>query len=123
MLYNLTFSSSIFESLGVLSTFNIVETIWDDYERFAIPKVKESTLKLRGSLYYLKDLSPKEAGKELNILNPIMPILSTVRNIIEPLQDKDIQDFLIDYFDIDMSQAGFKSNNPISFGKLGRFLV
>lgn len=34
--YNLTYSTSILESLGVLSSFNISETIWEKYEEFAI---------------------------------------------------------------------------------------
>ena len=48
MVYTQTYSTSILESLGVLSSFNIAETIWEKYEQFAIPKIKESTVKLRG---------------------------------------------------------------------------
>jgi hypothetical protein len=102
MVYNLTYSNSIFESLGVLTSFNIAETIWEKYEKFAIPKIKDSTIKLRGSLYYLKDLSPNEASKELNSISPLIPVLSKVRTVIEPIDDREFHDFrtaALDFFD------------------------
>lgn len=102
MVYNLTYSTSIFESLGVLSSFNIAETIWEKYEKFAIPRIKDSTFKLRGSLYYLKDLSPNEASKELNSISPIIPVLSKLRTVIEPIDGREFHDFRIaalDFFE------------------------
>lgn len=100
--YNLTYSTSIFESLGVLSSFSITETIWEKYEKFAIPKIKDSTIKLRGSLYYLKDLKPYEASKELNAISPLIPILLKLRTIIEPIDDREFYEFrtaALDFFD------------------------
>lgn len=102
MVYSLTYSTSILESLGVLSSFNIAESIWKKYEQFAIPKIKDSTIKLRGSLYYLKDLTPSQADKELTAIRPLMPVLSKLRAIIEPIDDRDHRDFrstALDFFD------------------------
>lgn len=102
MVNSLTYSTSIFESLGVLSSFNIAEAIWEKYEKFAIPKIKDSTMKLRGSLYYLKELTPKDAAKELNSIAPLMPVLSKLRNLIEPIDDKEFLDFKnagLEFFD------------------------
>lgn len=102
MVYSLTFTTNILESLGVLSSFNIAETIWEKYEKFAIPKIKDSTIKLRGSLYYLKDLSPNEASKELNSISPIIPVLSKLRTVIEPIDKREFRDFKIaalDFFE------------------------
>jgi len=102
MVYNLTSSTNIFESLSVLSSFNLAETIWEKYEKFAVPKIEESTLKLRGTLYYLKDISPKEANKELKMLNPIIPILCKLRSMIEPIDDREFHNFKItamEFFD------------------------
>ncbi len=102
MVYSLTFTTNILESLGVLSSFNIAETIWEKYEKFAIPKIKDSTIKLRGSLYYLKDLSPNEASKELNSISPIIPVLSKLRTVIEPIDNREFRDFKIaalDFFE------------------------
>ena len=99
---NLSFSTSIFESLGVLSGFNFTETIWDKYELFAISKIKDSTIKLRGSLYYLKDLTPKEANKELIALSPLIPILSELRRAVEQEINPDFTNFkitAIDFFE------------------------
>ena len=102
MVYELTYSTSIFESLGVLSSFSISETIWEKYEKFAIPKVKESTIKLRGSLYYLKELTPSEASKELNSISPLIPVLSKLKTVIEPIDDREFHEFrtvALDFFD------------------------
>jgi len=59
MAYTLSYTTSIWESLGILSGFIIAET-WEKYEKFAIPKIKDSTIKLRGSIYFLKDLTPNQ---------------------------------------------------------------
>jgi hypothetical protein len=102
MVFNLTYSTNILESLGVLSSFNIAESIWEKYEQFAISKIKESTVNLRGSLYYLKDLTPEKAAKEAESISPLMPVLSKLRASIEPIADKEIKDFkiaAIDFFD------------------------
>jgi hypothetical protein len=102
MVFNLTYSSNILESLGVLSSFNIAETIWEKYELFAISKIKESTVNLRGSLYYLKDLTPEKAAKEAESISPLMPVLAKLRASIEPIADKEFKDFkmaAIDFFD------------------------
>lgn len=102
MVYNLTYSTSILESLGVLSCFNITETIWEKYEKFAIPKIKESTVKLRGSLYYLKDLTPTQAAKEATSISSLILVLAKLRTVIEPIDDRAFKEFKIsalDFFD------------------------
>jgi hypothetical protein len=103
MAYSLTHSTSILESLGVLSGFNIAETIWEKYEQFAIPKIKESTVKLRGSLYYLKDFTPTQAAKEANSISSMIPVLAKLRTAIEPIDDREFKEFknaALDFFDI-----------------------
>ncbi len=102
MVYNLSYSTNILESLGVLSSFNIVESIWEKYEKFAIIKIKDSTVNLRGALYYLKDLSPSQAAKEMNAISPLIPVLSKLRTVIEPINSSEFHDFKIaamDFFD------------------------
>lgn len=102
MVTNLKLTTSIFESLGILSSFNLTETIWGNYKAFAISKIKESTIKLRGSLYYLKDLTPMEATKELHAINPLIPILSDLREVVEQHKDKEfnsVKRVAIDFFE------------------------
>lgn len=102
MVYNLTYSTSILESLGVLSSFNFAESIWEKYEKFAIPKIKESTIKLRGSIFYLKDLTPTKASKEANSIGSLIPVLAKLRTVIEPINDKEFKEFKIaalDFFE------------------------
>lgn len=95
------YSTSIFESIGVLSSFNLTktETIWEEYEGFAVPKIKESTIKLRGFLYYMKDTSPKEAAKALDSIIPILPILTTLKEVIEQIKGKEFNSFKKAAFD------------------------
>lgn len=102
MVYNLTYSTGILESLGVLSSFHIAETIWEEYEKFALLKIKDSTIKLRGSLYYLKDLTPSQATIELNSISPLIPVLSKLRTVIEAVDNRGFRDFqtaALDFFD------------------------
>lgn len=102
MSYNLSYSANICESLGVLSSFSLSQTVWNKYEKFAVPKIEETTLKLRGSLYYLKDISAKEALAEVNALNQLVPILNQLRDKIEPIDDKEFHNFrvaAIEFFD------------------------
>ena len=102
------YSTSILESFGVLSGFNLAENIWDKYEQFAIPKIEESTIKLRGSLFYLKEISPKEALTELTILDQIIPILLKLRINLETIDTKEFRNFrkvAIEFFDtVDLVQ-------------------
>lgn len=104
MYYNLIHSSNsnIFESLSVISSFNLAEKFWDNYEDFAIRKVKDATLKLKGLCYDMSNISPKEATKELDYLNNILPVLHKLRKKIESIKDKEFQTFkatAIEFFD------------------------
>lgn len=99
MVYSLAYSTSILDSLGVLSSFKIAETIWERYEKFAIPKIRESTLKLRGSVYYLKDLTPREAKSEAEAVSALLPVLNELRTLIEPINDQSFKKFKIAAFD------------------------
>lgn len=93
MSYSHVFSSSIFDALGVLNSFSISETIWRKYENFAITKLNESTLKIRGTVYFLKDLTADEAKQELNLLNQLIPILSKLRSAVESNKDENLINF------------------------------
>ena len=93
MLIGQTYSASVFESLGMLSGFNAAKAVWDQYEQFAVSKVEESTMKLRGAMYYLKNMSTKEAEQELHMLSLLLPALEKMRNEIEPVTDKRFRRF------------------------------
>jgi len=93
MIHHLTYSTNILDTLGVLSSFSYAETIWTEYENYAIPKIEDATLKLRGSLFYVKDLTSKQAQKELKSLDQIIPILCKFRSLLEPVGDKKFEHF------------------------------
>jgi hypothetical protein len=102
MVYQLSYTASILESFGILSGFPVAEAIWRTYAAFAIPKISESTVRLRGALYYLKDLTPEQAGEELGTIEPFMPVLFNLRTGIEEMDNPDFQDFkqaALDFFD------------------------
>lgn len=93
MLHSQTYSTPIFDTFGVLSSFSLAEPIWNKYEVYAIPKIEDATIKLRGSLYYLKGLTPEQAHKEIKSIEPLIPIMSKLRNMFEPIVDQEFQDF------------------------------
>lgn len=79
MTQSIGFTNSIIEPMGFLSGFNISDKVWNQYQRFAVPKIMESTMKLRGALYYVKDFSPKQAAEELEHIADAVSILQTLR--------------------------------------------
>lgn len=93
MTSNLTYSTNILDTLGVLSSFRVAESIWSKYEKYAIPKIEEATLKIRGSLFYVKDLTPKQAQNELKSIDPIISTLWEFRKMLEPIDDQKYQLF------------------------------
>ncbi|PIQ14837.1 MAG: hypothetical protein COW67_11600 [Flavobacteriales bacterium CG18_big_fil_WC_8_21_14_2_50_32_9] len=102
MVHHLTYSTNILDTFSVLSSFNFAESIWDKYEKYAIPKIQDATIKLRGSLFYIKDLTPKQAEKELKSLNQIIPVLYKSKEMLSSIKDKEFQDFksaAIEFFD------------------------
>ena len=102
MVHNMTYSNSILDTFGVLSSFSLADTIWNKYEKHAIPKIEDTTLKLRGSLFYLKELSPKQAHKEFKSIESIIPILCNLRSMLEPIDDQEFINFkntAIEFFD------------------------
>lgn len=102
MVHNLTYSTNILDTFSVLSSFSLAESIWDKYEKYAIPKIEDATIKLRGSLFYIKDLTPKQAEKELKTLNQIIPVLYTSKEMLSSIEDKEFQSFkntAIEFFD------------------------
>lgn len=93
MIHDLTYSTSILDTLGVLSLFSFADTIWTKYEMYAIPKIEDTTLKLRGSLYYVKNLTPDQAKEELNSLNQFIQILYDFWDVLESVNDNKIENF------------------------------
>lgn len=93
MVHNLTYSTNILDTFGVLSSFSFAEAIWGKYEKYAIPKLEDATLKLRGSLFYIKDLTPRQANKELKSLEQLVPIFGKFRSMLEPLDNQEFQHF------------------------------
>ena len=90
MVHHLTYSTNILDTFSVLSSFNFAESIWDKYEKYAIPKIQDATIKLRGSLFYIKDLTPKQAEKELKSLNQIIPVLYKSKEMLSSIDRKSV---------------------------------
>ena len=102
MIHNLTYSTDILDTFGVLSSFSFAETIWTKYEKYAIPKIEDATLKLRGALFYIKDLTSKQAQKELKSLDQIIPIFCKLRGRLQSIDNREFKRFkdtAIEFFD------------------------
>lgn len=112
MVHNLTYSTNILDTFGVLSSFNFAEKIWNRYEKYAIPKLEEATLKIRGSLFYIKDLTPIQAEKELRSLEQLTAILSNFRDtpdLIDEQKYKHFKKAVTQFFDsIDLLHDNLK---------------
>lgn len=91
MVHGLTYSTVILDTFGVLSSFNFADKIWEKYEQYAIPKIEDATLKIRGSVFYIKDISPKQAEKELKSLNQLIPILHQFQEVFESNNNREFK--------------------------------
>lgn len=113
MVYQLSYTASILESFGILSGFPVAEAIWRTYAAFAIPKISESTVRLRGALFYLKDLTPEQAGEELSTIAPCMPLLFNLRTDIEEMDNPDFKQAALDFFDtVNLLFSIFRTSLP-----------
>ena len=102
MVHNPSYSTNIFEAIGIFGTLNFAEKLGEKYEQFAIPKIQEATLKLRGSLFYLKNLNAEKASKELKTFAQLMPLIEKARILVESLSEKEYVNFKVaasEFFD------------------------
>lgn len=103
MVHNLTYSASIFNTLGVLSSVSFTETIWSKYEKYAVKTLKKSTYKFKELLSSVDKLSINELIKQFEILDQLMPVLNKQRENIEPINDTHFRNFknaAIEFFNI-----------------------
>jgi hypothetical protein len=82
------FSTEILDTFAVLSSFNFAESIWTKYEKYAIPKIEDATLKIRGTLFYIKSLTPEQAQRELISLDQINPIFVRLQSKLECIDNQ-----------------------------------
>ncbi|HHN48642.1 MAG TPA: hypothetical protein ENN08_06920 [Bacteroidales bacterium] len=75
----LSLSTSIFESFGAISGFSYVEDIREKYEAFAVSKIQDATLKLRGAQHFIKEMTPGQARHELTLIEPVAPVLKELK--------------------------------------------
>ena len=102
MVTDITYSTNIFDSLGVLNSFNLTGTVWSKYEKFAVRKLESTTLKLKGILFSFEDIGLEQAIKEHEMLSDFIPIFSDLRKTIEQNTNAEIRRFksvAIDFFD------------------------
>ncbi|OQX21828.1 MAG: hypothetical protein BWK75_02275 [Candidatus Altiarchaeales archaeon A3] len=96
-----TYSNTLLETISVLNTFSLSKFVWKKYEKFAIPKIEDSTIKIRGTFYYLNNLKPKQAEQELRTLNQFEPLLSQLKQQLELIDDAEFLKFkktALDFF-------------------------
>ena len=91
MVHNFTYLTNIIDALGILAFINVTETIWEKYEKYVIGKIKDATLKLRGALFYIKELTPAEAQKELDTLNTFMPTFNKLKAAIKNIDNPQLE--------------------------------
>jgi hypothetical protein len=89
----LGYKNNILDGLEVFSSFKLPNSIWDVYEKHAMAKIDDAILKLRGTQYYIKELTPDQAKQELKTLNPIVEVLFDLQKRIEEINDEYFQNF------------------------------
>ncbi len=85
----LSLSTSIFESFGAISGFSYVEGIREKYEAFAVSKIQDATLKLRGAQHFLKEMTPGQARHELTLIEPVAPVLKELKYSVDRIDKRE----------------------------------
>jgi hypothetical protein len=93
MEHALDYKNNILDGLEVLGLFKLPEPILGTYEKYAIAKIDDAILKLRGALYYLKELTPDQARQEFDTLSPILEVLFDLKDRIEEIDEEYLQSF------------------------------
>jgi len=70
---------NIIDSMNMIYSFGVYESMKDEYVKIALVKLQESLMALRGSLYYLKDLTPEQAQRELKFVEVVIPVLEKIQ--------------------------------------------
>lgn len=93
MTFNETYSPSFFDAFVSISGFGVGEIIWEKYQKHTIPKIKKAVVTLKGVQSMVKNLTPKQAKKELEALDKIKPAISKVWKDIEKINHSDFTQF------------------------------
>jgi len=93
MVQSVTYSNSIFDAFGSLSSFNFKEAAWGKYEKFAIRKLEKATAKLSERLIDINLLTPKKAESELNSISFLIPILEKIETEMCFIEDIEFRQF------------------------------
>lgn len=93
MSITLTHSTGIFDAFISISSFSMGEMFWEKYQKHTIPKIKQSIMTIKGARSMVKDLTPKQAKKELAALDKIKPAVLKVWKDVEKINQNDFTHF------------------------------
>lgn len=83
MVANNISTNCLFEILGVFSGIKTQHPLWIDYENFALQKIKDSIVVLRGAIFYAKELTDAEARKEVHVVASSLSFFHNFRSLLE----------------------------------------
>ena len=83
-----TYPINIFSILGILASFDLTQSIWDSYEKYAISQIEESIYKTKGLSYFINELPQEQVKNELKNLTKIISILNSFKETIIQIDDE-----------------------------------
>jgi hypothetical protein len=89
MIYSQTYSEGIFDTIGILNSFTITisGTLWKSYEKFAVNKLNKADLEIKGLIYSLNEITPKQAQKELKTISAFIPVFDKFKKHLNTIND------------------------------------
>ncbi|KAB1063172.1 hypothetical protein F3059_11045 [Salibacter halophilus] len=88
MSYGHVYNHFIFETLGIMSSLQYTDSVWNDYEEFAISKIEDANLRIRGAVSQSRNLKNSEAEKELLLLEKMIPVINQFEKSLESSNDE-----------------------------------
>ena len=90
---NLILQKPLFQFVSAFNSFSLGQVVWEQYEKFAIPTIKNSTKALNKALDFVPTFSPEEAKDQLKFIKVLTSKVSSLRKTVVAENDDEFAQF------------------------------
>lgn len=86
---NLIIQRPLFQFITAFNNFSLGKVVWEQYQKFAIPTIENSTKALEQAVYVVPTFTPIEAANQHKTIRIVTSNVKSLRTLIE--QEKDVE--------------------------------
>lgn len=90
---NLIIQRPLFQFITTFNNFDLGKVVWEQYQKFAIPTIENSTKALEQAIYVIPTFTPVEAAKQHDTIRIVTSNINSLRAIIEKENDAEFLQF------------------------------